>query len=234
MNFTSPNKINMKAHYRFTLLGIFGLTLLTSWHANAQSSMPSLSRCSRYVGFRITAGVENALIQSDIAKLNGVRLSSAGGSAGILLGNKKTFASASVGLYYSAESMRNSVDLFTGNIQTGVYLLRLNNCIRHTIEPYATASLNGIRSTFFGSYLPEQVSRSGMEKKLGAVNSLQTSAGLGFEYQLANNANDFVHLFVEAQYGYTVYQTASRKEFEDTNLRTPVSVRIGVTVGRTK
>lgn len=224
----------MKTNYLSALLGIVLLVILLPLLSNAQSPTSSFSNCKRYVGFRITAGMENALIQSNIAKLNGVRLSTAGGSAGILLGNKKAFLATTLGLYYSSGSMANSVDLFAGNIQTGIYLLRLNNCTRHTIEPYATASLNGVRSTFFGSYLSEEVTHSGSEKKLGAVNSLQTALGLGFEYQMANRLNDFIHIFIEAQYGYAVQQTASRHEFDGTHLRTPVSARIGVTVGRFK
>jgi hypothetical protein len=232
MNFTSSNHNTMKTFY-ITVFGIVAMAF-ASRPAHGQPFVNPFTTSGKYVGMRISVGMENATIKSDIAKLDKSKFSAVGGSAGLYLGNQKGFIVTTAGLYYSTESACSSVDILTANVQGGLYLLRLSSTRHHVIEPYLAVSVNDARSTFYGPARSKEGRSNGQEEKIGVINTVRTSVGLGLEFQLANRASDFVHFFAEARYGHTLLQSTSRPEFEQTSLQLPLSARVGVVVGRIK
>lgn len=190
-----------------------------------------------YLGLEGSLGYMFSKLKSDIPRLNALRVSYFGGTAGGVLANQLGKVKANVGLYYSDDSTPYTFDLLTGNISTNLYLLRLQHIKYHTFEPYIVGGVSLRQTKFYGTYLDESTQKNlstSEQPLLGKVVTRQFHVGVGAEYQLENDQGDFIHLFAEVAYGVPVATRCTREVFDRTHILNPVSVSVGISFGKIK
>jgi hypothetical protein len=191
-----------------------------------------------YFGFAIVPGMQQHRVSSDFKQMNKERVSFYGSDVAVLKGNMYGMVRVNGGLFYSDPSASKSIDIWQLGISGSLYLLRIGQIQMkaHTFEPYVLGGLMRQRANFFGRKptLDGAVSKNASiasEERIGSTSWTQAYAGLGAEYQMTNEANQFLSFFAEARMGMTFMRTAQNDVLKDTILEWPVSFRVGIAFG---
>jgi len=189
----------------------------------------------RYVGFEANFGVKSSKLSSDLAALNNMNLVEEGGSVGLVMGNQLVKGRMQVaGFYYSNSTVKHTVNLVESSLGLNVYPLKFINKSRQAINPYVSGGVDYSTMKFFGFYNETDANRkinysSSSAPFLGKVSSTRGTVGAGVEWRLPQ-MHDFVHLFAEARYAWTVAQD-SDELFMNTTVSNSTSINIGVSFG---
>jgi|GEM_PF-1180557 len=197
----------------------------------------SLRRATRllYVGIEGNFGYTSHTLHSDIPQLNKLRVSYIGGTIGGVLASERGKLKANAGPYYSEGSVPYTFNLLVGNLSANLYLLRIGRIRYHTVEPYLIGEVSLQQIKFYGSYLNDGTHQNlsiSEEEILGKTRTTQFSGGFGAEFQLESDYGDFIHLFAEVLYGVPAVDRSNRKVFNDTHMINPVTIRVGVSLGK--
>jgi hypothetical protein len=213
------------------LMALFVTLLLKSCAADAQEQV-------RYVGYEISTNLPFTKLVSDIPQLQTMRIQYTGLRVGGVLVTGGVKYKATIGLHYSSAALPYSFDLFTGSLTTLVYPLKMTSVKRaHTIEPYILGGLRQAQNKYFGTYLSSDRDRNYSKSKeplLGATYSTQVVGGVGIEYQLENENNNFIHFFSELNYGLPIFEAASCRAFAETRMTSSWAITFGVNFGIVK
>ncbi|MEJ0032779.1 MAG: hypothetical protein WDO15_21525 [Bacteroidota bacterium] len=186
-----------------------------------------------YVGYEVSIGMPYYTLKSDIPQLANLHVSNFGVTAGTILANQRYKLKANAGLYYSDSSVPYTLDLFTGNISTSIYLLRLREINYHTLEPYIVGGASVKQITFYGSYLDYTQHNFSIsdEHLLGRVVSTQFNIGLGTEFQLESDQAQFIHFFTEITLGLPLIIRSTNTAFDNTRPTYPLCISVGLSFG---
>jgi hypothetical protein len=191
----------------------------------------------KYFGYTILFGSQSYELLSDRPKLHKLRVSREGGSVGAVLGNSKGAIRSTVGLFYSSATSPCTVDALEVGISGMTYLLRVTNNRYHDVEPYVCIAFKGIKSGFYGNFSETKVKKNNSvseDEYAGAINSIQGFVGLGAEYQLQNDALQFIHFFAEARYGSTILNYSTSEVLSRTLTANAMSLVVGINFGKIK
>lgn len=187
-----------------------------------------------YKGFEVNAGVRTGTITSDIAQINGSKLIQHGGRIGLVYGTNLVRTKIGFGYFSSGTKTKGTIDLLQPNASVNVYPLAMLFKKPLRLEPYITGTLTYNNYKFYGYYLNEDggnVNYSNMEAPyLGATRQLNSAVGIGLEFKILDQY-DFIHLFSEMTYGYTITATSSIPELQDTHINKQAQVKIGLSFG---
>lgn len=187
-----------------------------------------------YLGYELGLGVPLLTINSDISKLNGLRIPSLGARVGGVMGSAKGKLKGYGGLYYPDSTVPYDFDLLEVGASASVYVLRLNQTNYHTLEPYVLTDLNYQVLKYYGSYLAD-ASEAGKAKNndalLGSTKSTNVRVGAGVEFQLESDQNKFLHLFAETGMGIQVNTSSKNESFSSTSATNQFWIAVGVNFG---
>jgi len=190
-----------------------------------------------YMGYEIALGIPHYLLRSDLYQIDGMGIGSFGISAGGVLANPYAKVRATAGLFYSNANLPYSFDLLTGSLLTNLYLLRPAHARYRTFEPYLLSGIACQQISFYGNYLDNGTAKNystSQEPFLGKNLNTQLLTGLGVEYQFENNDHRFIHLFLEAAYGFALSTHSTRDVFDQTRITQPYTIRLGISFGKIK
>jgi hypothetical protein len=203
--------------------------------SQTSASPKGFQRKKKYVGYNISVASQSYILSSNIQKLDGLLVSREGASTGIIVGNDIGVLKATIGLYYSGPSVPYSFDVLEAGLSGNIYLLRLKTPTVHLIEPYGSLSVKNLRSSFFGNYLNEEKNHLAYDEQLiGRIYTCQALIGVGAEYQLENDALNFIHFFAELKYGTSLSNCTSKSELQETRARNPMVFAVGMNFGNIK
>lgn len=190
-------------------------------------------------GMEASFGMRTFILESDVPELDALQVYEEGGSAAFIFGNSYSRIVARVaGLYYSNAATKRTVDLFEVEINSNIYLLKAMQLPSRKADAYVLAGLNNQSIKFFGHYIDaaERVrpgKSPGREPFLGSINTTNVNLGLGVEYHIQAE-NDFVHFFVEVKTVLQLGESANIKSLENTSIKDPYAINVGVRFGRRK
>lgn len=187
----------------------------------------------RYFGFEANFGVKSTKISSDIAAINNMGVMKEGGSLGFVLGNQivKTRLQAA-GFYYSNSNVKHTVNLVESALLVNFYPLKFINKSKQGLNPYLSSGVEYDVMKFFGHYTTSEVKgnySTSAAPYVGKIKSTRGTVGAGIEYRLPQ-MRDFVHLFAEAKYSWTIDRDAS-EIFKNTKTANATSITMGVSFG---
>lgn len=188
---------------------------------------------NNYYGVSLSLGVPQQTLSSDIAQLDGLKVTFMGGSFGGVVGNNFAKVRANVG-YYSGLSLPYEIDMLRGNVSANLYPLRLRGMTGQLIQPYLTAGVSQQVSYFYGNYLSDQrhmVAGATDQPLLGKVSSTQANFGVGLELQLENKMGRFLHVYAETTYGKPLSSASLYTAFAHTKVSDAMSFSIGMSFG---
>jgi hypothetical protein len=209
---------------------------IASW----EDSMRRLKPRNRpvYAGLDVSMGGPSYRIKSNIDALNNLPVNYFGGMAGGVLANPIGKIKSGIGIYYSGDNVPHLFDLLAANLSINLYPLRIKKVVYHTFEPYVLAGISQMKNKFYGYYLPDalaKLNRSFSEDPyVGSVMTTHLLIGMGVEYQLENNHNDFIHLYTEVSLGRNVRTIATRDELSHSVVPTSLWITVGISFGKFK
>jgi hypothetical protein len=221
------NRLTDNALKGIFIVVLFFSLLLHSCQANAQTQ-------PRYVGYEVSMSLPSHRVISNIPQISNMYVSYFGMQVGGVMAIPQVKLKATAGLHYSSANLPYSFDLLSGSLSARVYPLRIKNIRYHTLEPYVVGGIHQYHTKYFGTYLSkdEQINYSrGDEKLLGRTNSTMLMGGVGLEYQLENDSQNFIHFFTEFNYGSAINNSASTYEFENTKFKSSCSIVFGINFG---
>jgi hypothetical protein len=188
-----------------------------------------------YKGLELSMGFPNYLLKSNIAQLNGLHVNYIGTNVGTVLANPFGKVKANIGAYWSEPSVPYTMNMLQGGISGSIYLLRLKKVKYHSFEPYVVAGLVFQQTKYYGTYLLNAENASnysaGNQPVVGKTGYSQLNAGLGVEYQLVNDDNQFIHVFTELSYGMPLFWSASNQSLSGTRASNPATISMGINFG---
>ena len=188
-----------------------------------------------YKGFDVSFGTLGTTVRSNIEKINGLRVRTEGGSAGIIFGTEVVRTTAKIGFYYSASSVPQTIDQFTARQSVNFYPIALLKPGTSRLEFYLTVGGGYHIFKFAGNYLDQDKTQSVAvrDRYIGKITQIAMNSGIGVEYKLYDNET-FAHMFVEVK-NSTPLKTNSRFEaFSETAMEKHLFVNIGLRFGRVK
>lgn len=187
---------------------------------------------NKYVGYEISAGLQNQNVTSSIAAFDNLRVPMEGVKAGLNYGNGRMSIHALAGLFYSNESVPKTLDLLQGSINGNLYPFAYLLKRQPRFQPYLTTGIIYKRINFLGTDPDDEDFNNSRatEKNLNALLCLQGNMGLGIEYRLDNEFN-FMHIFLETYYGTPLSMRNSTAAFENTRISSPRGISLGVAFG---
>jgi hypothetical protein len=193
---------------------------------------PSLNDPALYLGYEIAPGSAALSLKSSVNKIDGLRIPFYGARVGGIISNTRGKLKAHAGIYYSDDSAPYDFDMLEGGVSTSIYLLRLRKPRYHTLEPYVVADLTYQVMRYYGSYVANSIDAGkDNDPLLGNTATSQLRVGMGFEYQLENNDNKFLHFFAEAGLGIPLSSTFSNESLSNTRAINQIWLTIGVDFG---
>lgn len=190
-----------------------------------------------YKGLDISMGAPRFNVKSNIIAIKNLSVDCIGGSIGGVLANPVGKLKGSIGIYYSDDNVPYTFDMVTANLSVNVYLLRLKQVKYHTVEPYAFAGLTQLKTSLFGSYVPETANgnmSTGNAPYIAAINSSQLVIGTGVEFQLESDNHDFIHMYAEAGYGHMFRSAGTSNKVSGTSIPNTLYITIGLSLGKFK
>jgi len=223
--------------------GILILTLCVA--ANLRSCVVyaqefNKKRTITYMGFDLTFGTRSFTLNSDIAKIDGMKVLEEGGSLGVLFGNKFWQTKIRQGFFYSAARVPYTTDLVETELNINVNPLQLIKARFRSFEPYMTAGVTRNAVKLYGSYVKND--RAGdtevgnsldTQPYLGKIVAARGSVGAGLQYRVPYQ-HMFLRLFTEARYGYVLMHNTTSSWFKHTSVSNQVAVSAGVCFGYLK
>jgi len=162
-------------------------------------------------GFQAGGGVNNLTVNV----LPGATASDGGG--GVIIGVN------------DFNTVTNSGTLTAGPNSTGIFA-GVNNTIVNAASGVITVGDDGKGIFAAGNSTITNYSTS--EQTLaGKVGFTQINLGTGFEYQLENYHNQFIHLFAEVDYGTFISSNTSSESFSGTKLMQATTISVGINFG---
>jgi hypothetical protein len=207
---------------------LFIAMLIYSATSEAQSFRNKIDRADYYKGFEFSFGVRSFSVRSNFEEINGLSVVNEGSRAGIIVGNNSVKARVGIGLFYSASSVCRTFQLFEGDAAINLYPVK-----KGRIAPYLTTGLVFGKNRLFGNYATNDGGRrnsSSGELYIGSANQVRASVGAGLEYKLIDSYN-FVHLYSEARYGFSVLQNTSNALLSETTTGKQLMISMGVRFG---
>lgn len=186
-----------------------------------------------HLGFTVSFGVRSSTLTSNYAAINGMQALEEGGSAGLVWGSRSFETKLNIGYYYSAASVKHTVDMIEMEAASHFYPLRAIKKTDSRINPYFSAGVTKNYYKLYGYYTQAEngqinysVSR---EPYLGKLDVYNASVGAGIAINLMNNY-DFVKLFAAAQYNKP-FNTIASTDFRQTQTSAQWSFNLGVSFG---
>jgi hypothetical protein len=220
------NRLTDNALKGIFIVVLFFSLLLHSCQADAQKQ-------PRYVGYEVSMSLPSYRVISNIPQISNMYVSYFGMQVGGIMAIPQVKLKATAGLHYSSANLPYSFDLISGNLSAQVYPLRIKNIRYHTLEPYIVGGINQSQTKYFGTYMnkDERINYSkGDEELQGRTNSTNIMGGVGLEYQLENENQNFIHFFTEFNYMSPLYNSAS-SQFEETKFKSSCAVVFGINFG---
>lgn len=221
--FFTRSKIKIKV-----IIFIF-FTLFFFNTAQSQSTSPF-----KYLGFEGTFGVRSFKIKSFIPEVDGMPVIVEGGSVGVIFGNDYLQTKVrAAGFYYSASSVPRTVDLFESEVLFNFHPLEYFREQENRLDIYAITGVAIDNVKFYGHYLADNKKTNystSSEPYLATLSQINITGGLGLQYRILLNG-DFVHLFAEGKYYYTLHSDSNRTSFKNTSTENFTSISVGVSFG---
>ncbi|MBI1769738.1 MAG: hypothetical protein HY015_05870 [Bacteroidetes bacterium] len=182
-------------------------------------------------GLELSLGTPHYRLQSNVAQLKNLRTSYLGANIGGVYVNSRNKVKVMFGLFGSDDSVPYPIDLMQGGASWSLYLLPARDGKAHLFEPYVVVGANFLRSRFYGNYLNPDITTNYSSTNapyLGQSAWVFGNVGLGVEYQMENEAFKFIHLFMQATYGFQGISMFSGKAFSQTVALGSVSYSFGI------
>jgi len=229
-------KVNSKKLASFAFVAITMLITTSVCLAQCDSIQYKRIENPKYFGYEIGVGIEHQTLSSSISQLKNLQVAMHGATVGVKLANTRGAVRATGGLYYSGENVPYTIDMIKGGLSGSVYLLRLKKVVYRSFEPYALMSFTYQQTKFLGTYLNDDNKNRSVseEPELGRINWCAASIGAGVEFQLENQAYQFIHFFAEAKYGVPLSMTSSNVDFAKTQINAPLTITVGMSFGKFK
>lgn len=231
------SNISQKPVLHIVLLGILFLVAFTSRGQVRSNRFVVPRQYTIYNGYEVTMGKQDFRLRSDIGELNNLAVHQIGASVGASFSNYLGKLRPTIGLYYSDGATAYTVDAGSADVAGNLYVMRLFDKKFHTIEPYVMGAVGYQRMKFFGSYLGHDATYNysmSEEPLLGSVDFLRATTGIGAEYQIANDALHFIHLFTEVSMTNSAFVRSSNDDFSRTTANRGLKFSIGLSFGFAK
>jgi hypothetical protein len=189
--------------------------------ASAQGDPLRFSKRVIYRGVDGSFGGTSTTISSDIAKLNGLKLKTEGGSLGFVFGTEAIRTTSRVGFYYSASSVKQTIDQFVAG---------------QSVEFYLSVGGDYNIYKFAGTYLEtDGQSQPGNVWDLykGKVSQLSINGGIGVEYKVYDY-DHFLHIYGVVKTGLPVMTSSSTEQMEGTKIGQQLYFNVGIRCGLVK
>lgn len=225
----TQNQIRIQALKVAIILVVIVVTVMNS--ANAQS-FKRFARESQ-LGFEGSFGIKTFSISSDIAKINGLKVTEEGGSVGVGIGAGPLRLKLRQGYYYSSSAVAHTVDEIRTSLGANIYPVKFFGESRSMLQPYLTTTLERNVFKMHGTYgennAPQNYSIT-EAPYLGSINSVVASVGAGLEYKISNPGH-FISFFAEGRYGKTMEVASTNRMFNNTSIPDQVVMNIGIAFG---
>jgi hypothetical protein len=221
------------------------LIIIASWLSGSMASIGQAQplrsffekKEGNYFGYEIAMGLKASILHSDVAQLNSLRNGQINTTVGIVFLNEIGKLRANVGLSYSDGRVPYSINTAEGGLMGNLYLLRLINKKSSFIEPYFVGRVGYQGARFFGTYLSKDQITNYSQCDLpaiGRISWVNTLAGLGADFKIANEEQYFIHLFGEIMTGANFLSRSSVSDLANTRATNPLRVTFGISFGLTR
>ncbi|MBX7126348.1 MAG: hypothetical protein K1X47_11710 [Cyclobacteriaceae bacterium] len=222
--------LNIKTAWFWISLFVSTLFLAITSHAQSSTRLQQNSHLIRR-GYEVSTSIPLYTIQSNIPLYNGLKGSFNGVNLGYLLTSDYYKVKALAGMFYAGSSFQQTIINFNGGVAANFYLLRLAGSDLRTFEPYITSGATRQQFNFYGGSIFNDNNQSVSEERyLGNVSSWQASVGIGSEFQLENDLNQFVHFFAEIKYNAAFGNAASTKALNGTSFQPAFTFTLGINI----
>ena len=188
----------------------------------------------KYKGFEVSFASRAFTVDSDIAKINGVAASHAGGMVGLVYGGEALRATLGFGYYSSVGKIAGTIDLFEAALATYFYPLGLLSRNSSRLQPYLTAGIAQNSFRMYGYYINKEPGVTNYSQAeapyLGAIQQVNGSAGAGVDFKLLD-AYDFIHVFAEVSQGYAMASNSTSTSFQHTDINHGLLMQVGIRFG---
>jgi hypothetical protein len=215
------------------------LSILLAFVVNSASAQGDPLRFSKrviYRGVDGSFGGTSTTISSDIAKLNGLKLKTEGGSLGFVFGTEAIRTTSRVGFYYSASSVKQTIDQFVAGQSVNIYPIAIMKPEMSRVEFYLSVGGDYNIYKFAGTYLEtDGQSQPGNVWDLykGKVSQLSINGGIGVEYKVYDY-DHFLHIYGVVKTGLPVMTSSSTEQMEGTKIGQQLYFNVGIRCGLVK
>jgi hypothetical protein len=188
-----------------------------------------------YKGFDVCLAVHSTTVKSTIEKIDGMQLVTEGGSAGIVYGTEVLRSNLMAGFYYSAASVKQTIDQVKFGKSVSFYPIALIKKRVQPLEVYLVSGITYEQLKFAGEYLGGEKTANVAVNDVyfGKIHSWNINYGAGIEYKFFDN-KDFLHLYADVRQSSSVSSDASMAALSETAPGKQLVVRIGVRFGLVK
>lgn len=214
-----------------TILTILYVVLfLYSIMAEAQSLR---SQKMKFRGLDGTFGFRVFTLDSDLSALDKLSVVQEGGSIGAVFGNRVLRSKVGLlGFFYSSPNIPRTVNVFENEAALNFFPLEMK-AGRKVIDPYLAGGVLYNNVKFKGHYAgatDRQINTSAPEPTIGSIRKIDLALGTGVEI-IPRNYGQFVRFFVEAKYGFNLYQDATDARLSATSVSNQLLCNAGLRFG---
>ncbi|MFN8342308.1 MAG: hypothetical protein U0V64_11620 [Cyclobacteriaceae bacterium] len=202
--------LNIKTAWFWISLFVSTLFLAITSHAQSSTRLQQNSHLIRR-GYEVSTSIPLYTIQSNIPLYNGLKGSFNGVNLGYLLASDYYKVKALAGMFYAGSSFQQTIINFNGGVAANFYLFGSLEVTSTLLNPTASGATRQQFNFYGGSIFNDNNQSVSEERYLGNVSSWQASVGIGSEFQLENDLNQFVHFFAEIKYNAAFGNAASAK-----------------------
>lgn len=207
---------------------LFVVLMLKSMLGNAQ----------RQIGLEAQFGVQSFSIESNIETINGMNVLQEGGTLGVVYGGNAFRTHLQLaGFYYSAASVKRTVDQFRTGFYTTIHPVALMTGNVVKVSPYVVTGASYTDLRFFGHYLNNADAKvnysTTQEPYIGSIKRINGRVGLGLEWNKHIGKN-FIQVFGEGVYAAPLVENANREVLKGTSATEMISFHVGVRAGLLK
>ena len=221
-----------KNQFKITIIIIL-FTALSLYSAATEAQTFRSDKPVLYKGFEMSYGVRNFSIKSDISAINSLRVLTEGGSAGIMIGSRVVRTQLKGGFYYSASSVKRTVDIFELDASTNIYPLEAITKKKRTV-PYVVSALLYNKLKFGGNCLEVDGTRRNRsvsdDNYIGKLHQVNFSTGIGVTHSLYETV-DYFQFFAETRYNFPFAIETQSAAFNATTSTPQLMVTVGVRFG---
>jgi hypothetical protein len=191
-----------------------------------------------YLGLDYSFGVRSFKLNTDLSKINGMKVVEEGATLGMLFGNKIVQGKLRQGFFYSAASVKYTTNLSTTEAEININPLQMIHVRFRTVEPYLMVGVERNAIKLHGSYVGKEYAgapaygNSSTEEQpyLGQIVVMRANVGMGLQYRIRCERS-FVRIFTEARYGTGLVYSTKADWFKNTKTSNITAVSVGVSFG---